>query len=84
MLGEIKLAIAERGSAAQQTDVVSINAEVLDVAEEAARHIVSVRFTGLIREETNAPAAPIDEVWNLVKPRDGKGGWLLAGIQQMQ
>ncbi len=84
MFAEIKLAIAERNGAAQQTDVVSINAQVTDVAEEATRYIVSVRFAGLIREEKNGPAEPIDEIWNLVKSRDGKGGWLLAGIQQMQ
>lgn len=84
MFAEVKLAISERGSVAQETDVVSISAQVVDVAEEASRYVVSVRFSGLIREEKNAPAAQIDEVWNLVKPRDGKGGWLLAGIQQMQ
>ncbi|MBI4742242.1 MAG: Tim44 domain-containing protein [Betaproteobacteria bacterium] len=83
MFAEIKLAIAERGSAAQQTDVVGIDAQVTDVAEEASRYIVSVRFVGSIREEKNAPPEPVDEIWNLVKSRDGKGGWLLAGIQQM-
>ena len=59
-------------------------AEVLDVAEEAARYIVSVRFTGLIREAANAAAEPFDEIWHMTKPRDGKGGWVLAGIQQVQ
>ena len=47
MFGEIKLSFAERGQAAQQTDVVTVNAEVLDVTEESTRYIVSVRFTGL-------------------------------------
>ncbi len=84
MFAEIKLAIAERGDAAQQTDVVGIDARVTDVAEEVSRYIVSVRFVGSIREEKNAPPEPVDEIWHLVKPRDGKGGWLLAGIQQMQ
>ncbi|HRF06082.1 TIM44-like domain-containing protein [Accumulibacter sp.] len=84
MFAEIKMAIAERGDAAQETDVVTIEAEVLDVAEEASRYVVSVRFSGLIREDTDAAAEAIDEVWHLVKPRQGKGGWLLAGIQQTQ
>ena len=43
-----------------------------------------MRFSGLIREEQDAAAMPIDEIWHLVKPRDGQGGWLLAGIQQTQ
>jgi len=84
MFGEIKLSFVDRGQVAQQTDVVTVNAEVLDVAEEATRYIVSVRFTGLIREAANAAAEPFDEIWHMTKPRDGKGGWVLAGIQQVQ
>ncbi|MCB1966919.1 MAG: Tim44 domain-containing protein [Candidatus Accumulibacter sp.] len=84
MFAEISMAIAERGDAPQETDVVTIEAVVLDVAEEASRYVVSVRFSGLIREEADAAAEAIDEVWHLVKPRQGKGGWVLAGIQQMQ
>ncbi|MGA9396025.1 MAG: Tim44 domain-containing protein, partial [Azonexus sp.] len=72
------------GKTAQQTDVVTVNGEVLDVAEEANRYVVSVRFTGLIREEFNAAAEPFDEVWHMVKPRDGSRGWTLAGIEQVQ
>jgi len=84
MFGEIKLSFAERGQATQQTDVVTVNAEVLDVTEESARYIVSVRFTGLIREEFNAAAEPFDEIWHMVKPRDGSRGWTLAGIEQVK
>ena len=84
MFAEIKMNIAERGPAAQQTDVVTVNAEVLDVAEEAARYVVSVRFNGLIREGAAAAAEPFDEIWHMVKPRDGSRGWVVAGIQQVQ
>ena len=83
MFAELKMNIAERGAAKQETDVVSIEATVLDVAEEAGRYVVSVRFTGVIREN-NAGAEPVDEIWHLVKPRDGNSGWLLSGIQQPQ
>lgn len=83
MFGEIKLNFVDRGQGAQQTDVVTVNAEVLDVAEESERYIVSVHFSGLIREAANTPAEPFDEIWHMVKPRAG-GGWVLAGIQQAQ
>jgi predicted lipid-binding transport protein (Tim44 family) len=43
---------------------------------------VSVRFSGLIREEAGAQPDPFSEVWHLVKPTDGRSGWQLAGIQQ--
>lgn len=84
MFGEIKLGISERGAAKQETDVVQLNAEVLDVTSEATRHIVSVRFTGLIREDKDAAAEPFDEIWHMTKPTDGSRGWTLAGIQQVQ
>jgi predicted lipid-binding transport protein (Tim44 family) len=84
MFAEIKLEMGERGNAKQETDVAQLNAEVLDVAEEANRYVVSVRFTGLIREDKNATAEPFDEMWHLTKARSGGTGWVLAGIQQVQ
>ena len=82
MFAAIKLDLQDRGGAGQRTDVVRIDAEVLDVAAEADRQIVSVRFHGLIREEADAAAVPFDEVWHLVKPTDGSREWAIAGIQQ--
>ena len=84
MFAEIKMGLSERGEATQETDVVNLAADVIDVVEEATRYIVSVRFTGQIREEKNGPVEALDEVWHLVKPREGQAGWRLAGIQQLQ
>jgi predicted lipid-binding transport protein (Tim44 family) len=84
MFAEIKMDLGERSGAAQETDVVAIEAEVMEVTEEGSRYIVSVRFTGQIREERGGPLTAVDEVWHLTKPRAGSGGWLLAGIQQLQ
>ena len=81
MFAAIQLDLQERGSAAQRTDVVRVDAEVLDVQAEADRQIVSVRFHGLIREDADGAAAPFDEVWHLVKPADGSREWAIAGIQ---
>jgi predicted lipid-binding transport protein (Tim44 family) len=84
MFAEIKMGMAERGSAKQETDVAQLNAEVIDVTEEAGRYVVSVRFTGLIGEEKGAAPAPFDEIWHMTKPTDNSRGWVLAGIQQVQ
>ncbi|MBS3936215.1 MAG: Tim44 domain-containing protein, partial [Sulfuritalea sp.] len=84
MFAELKMNIAERGHTVQETDVVHVEADVIDVAEEAGRYVVSVHFTGQIREDRDGPVESFDEVWHLVKPIEGKGGWLLAGIQQFQ
>jgi len=84
MFAEIKLAIDERRGASQETDVQQLEADVIEVVEEDRRYIVSVRFSGLIREERNAPAAAFAEIWHMTKPIDGNKGWVIAGIQQLQ
>lgn len=82
MFAVFKLDLQDRQSTAQHTDVVQLNAEVLDFADEAERQIVSVRFHGLIREEKDAPTTTFDEIWHLVKAKAGAGEWLIAGIAQ--
>ncbi len=83
MFAEIKMDFADRHGTVQATDVVKLEAELLEVVSEATRHIASVRFHGMIREEQDAAAQPFDEVWNLAKPVNGSGGWAVAGIQQL-
>ncbi len=84
MFAVLRMDIEDRKGAAQKTDVLQLDAEVLDVAEEVGRQIVSVRFHGLVREEQNGPATPFDEVWHLAKPSDGSREWAIAGIAQSQ
>jgi len=68
--------------APQKTEVVTLDAEVLDVATENDLYVVSVRFSGLIRETTGEAPQEFSEIWNLEKPLNGRSGWLVAGIQQ--
>lgn len=82
IFAELSMQIAERGAAAQATDVTHVDAEVLEAVDEADRHVVSVRFTGFVREADGEAAQPFDEVWHLTKPAAGPGGWVIAGIQQ--
>ncbi|MGU7775362.1 Tim44 domain-containing protein [Burkholderia sp. MR1-5-21] len=81
MFAEIKIDLDSRGSEANQTDVVQLDAELVAIEDRGIEQSASVRFHGLIRESASAPAAPFDEVWNLSK--SGGQGWLLAGIQQL-
>jgi predicted lipid-binding transport protein (Tim44 family) len=83
MYAEIKLQIQERGASSNVTDVVSIDAEMLGVETVGNEYLASVKFHGMIKESIDAPAEAFQEVWNLSKPVDGSGGWLLAGIQQI-
>lgn len=79
---EIQVQYQERGHAQQQTDVIQLNADLLDIDSEAGRHVASVRFHGQLREDVHAAPELFTEVWHLVKPVDGSSGWRVAGIQQ--
>lgn len=78
---EIEADIHADNDAPKKTEVLTLEAEVLDVVEEAASYIVSVRFSGLIRE-AGGSTEPVSEIWHLEKPMKGNAGWLVAGIQQ--
>lgn len=82
VFAELQMDIQDRKGAAQQTRVLDLNADVLEVAEEDKRYVVSVHFTGRVQEDGGAPE-DINEIWHLTKPREGSGGWVLAGLQQV-
>jgi predicted lipid-binding transport protein (Tim44 family) len=82
MFAELKLDVDARGGERNETDVVQLNAELIELDEDGFEWRASVRYTGLIRESAGAPAQPFDETWQLNKPKRGDDGWLLAGIQQ--
>ena len=76
--------LQERGPSGQTTDVVKIDATVLDVTSEADRQIVSVRFQGDVIEDKGAAPTAVNEIWHLVKPNDDSRSWAIAGIEQSQ
>ncbi len=83
MFASLRVDIQERGPAEQHTDVLNVDATVLDIADEPERQIVSVRFRGQVLEERGGTPTDFDEVWHLVKPHDDSKPWVIAGIEQM-
>jgi len=83
MFEALSAELQQRGMTANKTEVVTLEATLLDLEETPTEYVASVEFSGLVREETWGGASPVREVWNLVKPRDGSSGWQLAGIQQL-
>ncbi len=81
---EIRMQLDDDKGALNKTEVVTIDAKLLGIETGEVDYLASVHFSGTIRENGQAEAAPFSEVWNLSKPRSGGGGWLLAGIQQTQ
>ena len=83
MFAEMKLELQDRGNAKNETDVVTLEAELLGIETQAYDYVASVKFTGMIREGGASNPEAFAEVWNLAKPVNGQSGWLLAGIQQL-
>lgn len=65
---------------ANLTEIVSLHTDLAGFETTPTEYVASVRFTGDLRE--NGEPTKINEIWNLVKSKEGKSGWLLAGIQQ--
>jgi len=83
MFARISQDLAGRVDAANQTDVITINARLLGIETNEAHYFCSVQFSGVIREQPGGPADDFSEIWNLSKPVEGPGGWVLAGISQL-
>lgn len=88
MLAQIKSQLAEReqhtGGAPNQTEVVMLEAHLLGIEELEQGYMASVEFSGLIREDMSTGPNPFREVWNITRPQQGPGGWLVAGVQALQ
>lgn len=78
---EIQMQFGERGSQANHTEVVQLNAELLDVANENSAVLATVKFTGSIKEDLNAAATMLSEIWHFQQDPYAKN-WVVAGIQQ--
>lgn len=81
IFAEIQLQLQERGNEINQTDVISIEAELLDLTTESHMIIASVQFSGLVREQENAEPVNVKEIWHFHK-FDVRPSWVVAGIQQ--
>lgn len=79
VFAEIQLQIQERGNAINQTEVISIDDEIIDRSDDGK--LISVLFSGLIREEANAEPVSIREIWHFEK-NPFNSNWIVAGIQQ--
>jgi predicted lipid-binding transport protein (Tim44 family) len=83
MFATIEQDLSGRADSANQTDVVTLNAQLLGIETADNIYYCSVQFTGMIREQAGAQANNFSEIWNLSKPVSGPGGWVLAGISQL-
>ncbi len=88
MLAEIRAQHAEReahsGGAPNSTEVVMLDGKLLGVEDLGQDYMASVEFSGMVREQPSSGPSPFRVVWNMTKPKDGRSGWLVAGVQALQ
>ncbi len=66
------------------TQVLKVDASVVEVREEGDEQRVSVFFDVLMREDPEqANPEQVRELWHFVRSRHGDNSWRLDGIQQM-
>ena len=80
LFSEIEAEMKSAWGTPQKTEAVDVKSEVLEVVTEGDLYVVSVRFTGQIRE--NGTLNNLNEIWHLEKPVSGRSGWRVSGIQQ--
>ncbi|MEQ1560551.1 MAG: TIM44-like domain-containing protein [Methyloglobulus sp.] len=69
---------------ANHTEILKLNAELLEVREIGNEIEAVVLFDNIMREDNDTQATQIREVWHFVKPKSGlQTKWLLDGIQQL-
>lgn len=84
MLAEISAQMQEQGDTQQKSEVMFIDANLLEVETTQDMAIASVRFTGQLRELPNGEPEAFDEIWHVQKDlKDPNATWLLSGIQQV-
>lgn len=86
MLADIQSQLSERqktGAGGSRSDVVMLDAQLLDIEEQEHAHLASVEFSGVIREDAAGPS-PFREIWTITRPRSGGSGWLVSGVQALQ
>lgn len=68
-----------------RTDVLKLDAELLEVREIGSELQAVVLFDTIMREDVNALANQVREVWHFVKPKNSiQPTWYLDGIQQLE
>ncbi|MDP1664080.1 MAG: Tim44-like domain-containing protein [Methylobacter sp.] len=68
-----------------RTEVLKLEAELLEVREVGSELEAVVLFDSIMREDSNAQAEQVREVWHFIKPKVSiQSKWYLDGIQQLE
>lgn len=75
---------AQQDPGPSQTEILILNAQLIEAKEEGSATLATVYFDAYMREDSAAGSEQVREVWHFRKEDTVMNGmWLLDGIQQM-
>ncbi len=85
VFGELQDQLRARGPQPNRTELLKVDAEILEVRDTGSDREVAVLFDTLLREAPGEEPAQVREVWHFVRPRNSRQPtWFLDGIQQVE
>ena len=85
VFAELQDQIRARGDAPNQTEVLKIETELLEVRDIGPDREATVLFDVLMREASDDRPSQVREVWHFTRPRhSSQPTWFLDGIQQLE
>lgn len=83
LLDDLREQLSQRGPGGNHTEVLELEARLLELADLHEAFVASVEFSGLIREQLDSAAAPFRELWLLANDKRAGQGWQLARVQAL-
>lgn len=72
------------GTVPQVTEAVALKVQLAGIRRDGDLAVVSLEFSGLIREAASEDANPFHEIWHIQHAwNTPEGDWFIAGIQQV-
>lgn len=85
VFAELQDQIRARGQLANKTDLLKVDAEILEVRDVGPDREVAVLFDVLMREDPSARPSQVREVWHFTRAHASRQPtWFLDGIQQLE
>lgn len=83
LMHELRQQLQQRRPGPNHTEVLELQARLLDLEELQGGYLASVEFSGWMREELDEAAAPFRELWLLANEKAAGRGWQLARVQSL-
>jgi predicted lipid-binding transport protein (Tim44 family) len=81
---ELKRERLALGTEPQVTEAMTLNVQLAGVRRDGDLVVVSLEFSGLIREAATGGGNPFQEIWHIQHAwNTAEGDWFIAGIQQV-